>query len=66
MINPTEGLYWRRSRQCSAGSCVEVAATGEAILVRDSKNLDVPPLAFTRAEWEAFVAGVKAGDFGFG
>ncbi|BBH65743.1 hypothetical protein ACTI_24280 [Actinoplanes sp. OR16] len=39
--------------------------TGEEVLIRDSKNRDLTPLAFTQAEWEAFVAGVKAGDFGF-
>ncbi|WP_127545117.1 DUF397 domain-containing protein [Actinoplanes sp. OR16] len=65
MIYPTERLHWRRSRHCSSGACVEVAMTGEEVLIRDSKNRDLTPLAFTQAEWEAFVAGVKAGDFGF-
>ncbi|MEU8240627.1 DUF397 domain-containing protein [Actinoplanes missouriensis] len=64
MINPTERLHWRRSRDCTGGTCVEVATVGDEVLIRDSKNLDIAPLAFTRAEWESFVAGVKAGDFG--
>ncbi|MDI6100563.1 DUF397 domain-containing protein [Actinoplanes sp. NEAU-A12] len=65
MIKPTEEQDWRRSRRCSTGACVEVARTTDRFLVRDSKNLDTAPLAFTRQQWTAFVAGVKAGDFGF-
>ncbi|WP_308283735.1 DUF397 domain-containing protein [Streptomyces buecherae] len=32
--------------------------------VRDSKNPNGPALAFSSSAWAAFVAGVKAGDFG--
>ncbi|WP_433828094.1 DUF397 domain-containing protein [Actinoplanes sp. CA-015351] len=42
-----------------------MAKSGDEVLIRDSKNRHVTPLAFSRAEWDAFVAGVKAGDFGF-
>jgi hypothetical protein len=33
------------------------------IVVRDSKDTrpDAPRLAFTAAEWDAFIAGVRAG-----
>jgi hypothetical protein len=31
--------------------------------VRDSKNPNGPQLSFTRAEWAAFVAGVRGGEF---
>ncbi|MBB2945103.1 hypothetical protein FB565_004836 [Actinoplanes lutulentus] len=65
MIKKAEGPRWRRSRQCASGACVEVAKAGDEVLIRDSKNRHVTPLAFSRAEWDAFVAGVKAGDFGF-
>jgi hypothetical protein len=44
---------------------VEVAESGGSYLVRDSKNPTGPVLAFTRAEWDAFQAGVRAGDFDF-
>ena len=39
--------------------------SGEEVLylMRDSKDPDGPVLAFTAAEWEAFVAGVKDGEF---
>ena len=65
MIKAPEELHWRRSRECRDGTCVEVAKIGTQILIRDSKNLDGTPLEFDEAEWNAFVAGVKAGDFGF-
>jgi len=31
--------------------------------VRDSKDPDGPKLVFTRAEWVAFLGGVKDGEF---
>ncbi|MGV9773494.1 DUF397 domain-containing protein, partial [Streptosporangium sp. NPDC003464] len=31
--------------------------------VRDSKDQDGPVLFFTGAEWDAFVGGVKLGEF---
>jgi hypothetical protein len=33
------------------------------IVMRDSKKPDGPVLYFTEAEWDAFVAGVKDGEF---
>lgn len=35
----------------------------EEIHVRDSKDRDGPVLVFTGKEWDAFLAGVKAGEF---
>jgi Domain of unknown function (DUF397) len=58
-------VAWRRSSRCDAGSCVEVAHIDGAFAVRDSKDRSGPTLLFTRAEWSAFVAGVRAGDFEF-
>ena len=67
-----------KSRRSSdqGGQCVEVSAVpGQdivvsnkqpdefAFLVRDSKNPSEAPLVFTRAEWDAFVEGVKEGEF---
>lgn len=68
---------WTRSSRCGGGSCVEVAYTAACtsgncvqvgaccgdILVRDSKNPDQQPLRFTTDEWQAFLAGVQAGEF---
>lgn len=48
---------------CHVSGCVAVAMQDDRILVRDTKIDDGPVLAFTRAEWTAFLAGVRAGEF---
>jgi len=57
---------WRKS-SFSGGAqqnCVEVAQTAAGtVAVRDSKDPAGPVLRFTRAEWTAFVCGVRAGEF---
>jgi hypothetical protein len=63
MTKPTYESHWRRSSRCASSSCVEVAAVNDEVLLRDSKNPEVPPLSFTREEWTAFVGGVKLGEF---
>jgi hypothetical protein len=52
---------WFKSTYCTQNGCVEVALGG--VTVRDSKNPDGPALRFTRAEWDAFLAGVRDGQF---
>jgi hypothetical protein len=62
---------WRKSTYSGGnGSCVEVATLrgsqerpGHVIAVRDSKDREGPVLAFTPAEWDAFTAGVRDGEF---
>ncbi len=68
---------WRKSSYSgdNGGACVEVTATrdtsaaahkaGEDVryVMRDSKDPGGPRLAFTAAEWDAFVRGVKDGEF---
>lgn len=57
---------WRKASFSSSngGNCVEVAANLPGVVaVRDSKNPDGPALLFTPGEWQAFVAGVHAGEF---
>jgi hypothetical protein len=58
-------LRWRKARgSFSNGNCVEVAAGPEGgAWVRNSRFPDGPVLEYTRAEWEAFVGGAKAGEF---
>jgi hypothetical protein len=57
--------HWRRSSASgSGGNCVEVAfVEGGDVLVRDSKAPQERVLSFTPAEWDAFLAGVRAGEF---
>jgi hypothetical protein len=56
---------WRKSTASNpAGSCVEVAVLGsDAIAVRNSRFPSGPALIYTRAEIEAFVTGVRNGEF---
>lgn len=59
------GLEWVKSSYSgNNGNCIEVATLpngGRAL--RDSKNPDGPALAFTGAEFNAFVLGVMDGEF---
>jgi len=56
---------YRISSFCSLGDCVEVGLLpGGAVTVRDSKDPQRrTELTFTRDEWDAFVKGVKNGEF---
>jgi hypothetical protein len=57
------GIVWTKSTFSGNGNCVEIAFGLEGtVLVRDSKNRDGVPLVFTGAEWDAFTAGVAAGE----
>jgi hypothetical protein len=58
-------LRWRRSEFCANDACVEVAQEAGLYLVRDSKDPSKALLVFDQSEWDAFVAGVRAGDFDF-
>jgi hypothetical protein len=56
---------WRKSTYSANGStCVEVARNLPGIVaVRDSKNAQGPALIFSPAEWQAFTAGMRGGEF---
>jgi hypothetical protein len=59
------GARWRKSARSGpySDNCVEVAFVDGAIAVRDSKQPEGAVLLFTQAEWDAFVAGAKDGEF---
>lgn len=61
-------LAWRKSSfsNGTGGECVEVADLPDGgRAVRDTKDHGTGPILwFTSAEWDAFVKGVRAGEFG--
>jgi hypothetical protein len=59
-----ELLHWTKSSASGSDNCVEVAVLSESVLVRDSKYPVGHVLSFTRAEWDAFVVGVRSGQAG--
>lgn len=66
MVSPEEPKHsvgnWRKSSfSAYNGNCVEIADLGAgAVGVRDSKvGQHAPVLQFSRADWAAFIAGIK-------
>jgi hypothetical protein len=59
-------IEWRKASYSAngGGNCVEVGTAGRVVAVRDSKDPGGPRLVFAPKEWQAFVAAVKAGEFG--
>jgi hypothetical protein len=43
--------------------CVAVAIGKDVVAVRDTKDRDSATLQYTHEEWDAFIKGVKAGEF---
>jgi hypothetical protein len=54
---------WRTSTLCDLNGCVEVALLDDRIAVRNSNDRAGPVLVFTPNEWDAFVGGVRGGEF---
>ncbi|MEU8271378.1 DUF397 domain-containing protein [Sphaerisporangium sp. NPDC049002] len=64
------GAAWRISTWSAngGGECVEAGPLADGtgrVAVRHSRRPDREVILYTRGEWEAFVAGVKAGEFDF-
>lgn len=59
-------VSWQKSRWSNpSANCVEVAKLpdGLGVAVRNSRHPDGPALVYTLAEIEAFIRGVKDGEF---
>lgn len=58
-------VIWQKSgRSGPNGNCVECAALPDgAVAVRNSRDPQGPALIYTAAEIEAFILGVRDGDF---
>ena len=59
------GVRWRKSIRSSAqGNCVELASLErDGVAIRNSRHPEGPALVFTDAELDAFLGGVKDGEF---
>lgn len=57
-------LQWiKASQSADQGECVEMAANGDSVLVRDSKDPGGPVLRCTKSEFAAWIDGAKDGEF---
>ncbi|WP_131737517.1 DUF397 domain-containing protein [Actinomadura roseirufa] len=56
-------LNWRKgSRSHSGNECVEVAAAGTAVLVRDSRDHSAGMLALDSTQWRVLMRAIRNGD----
>jgi uncharacterized protein DUF397 len=63
------GAAWRKSSFSGSGGngdgCVEVAVLpGGEVAIRDTKDRSRTPHRHSAPAWRAFLAGVRAGEFG--
>jgi hypothetical protein len=66
MLSESEraSLVWHKTQHSMAnGACVEIASAADRVAIRDSKDPDGPILAYTKAEFSAFLEGARNGEF---
>ena len=54
---------WKRSSYCGTSACVEVAAIGPSVFVRDAKNPDGGSFEASGQGWSKFIDAIKSGRF---
>jgi hypothetical protein len=62
MSEDGDSADWRKSRFSGNQDCLEWRIVASGVQVRNSKERDGSIVSFTRSEWAAFLAAVKAGD----
>jgi predicted secreted Zn-dependent protease len=55
-------LTWQKSSYSQQGNCIEIARHGPDVIIRDTDN-PANFITVTAADWQAFLAGVKADEF---
>lgn len=58
-----DSLEWKKSSLSNSIGCLEFAADGHSVLIRDSKHRGGPILSFSPLEWRDFVNGARRGEF---
>jgi hypothetical protein len=62
-VKHPQNVSWRKSSRSLVQwdlKCVEVAAAGEQVYVRDSKNIAAGALVVTPTAWAQFIGGIKS------
>jgi hypothetical protein len=62
-VTGTGPLDWRQSSRCDTGACVEIARSGDDVLVRSSMRPGAV-LRLTAAEFHAFCRDLVNGRYG--
>ncbi|MGW6332366.1 DUF397 domain-containing protein [Nocardia rhamnosiphila] len=57
----SDARWFTSSYSQAGGECVEVAHLGDAVGVRDSKNVTGPVLVFAPEEWDGFLQRISRG-----
>ena len=60
-----EDPKFKKSTFSGTGGCLEVAWTGEWVLLRNSRCPEAEVMRLTLAEWKAFTLGVQHDEFRF-
>lgn len=58
-----DGLWRKSTASQPSGNCLEVAIGADVVRIRHSLDQSGGVLAFTHAEWQAFLAGARNGEF---
>ncbi|MDQ3153674.1 MAG: DUF397 domain-containing protein [Actinomycetota bacterium] len=61
--NPNTARWRKSSRSSDTANCVEVALTGAAVAVRDSKQPNGVTLTVTPHAWTAFTTAIRNHEF---
>jgi hypothetical protein len=66
VLNASEraNLIWHKAQSSTNnGQCVEIASVVGKVAMRDSKDPEGPTLVYTPTEFNAFLEGVRNGEF---
>jgi hypothetical protein len=57
-----QSVSWRKSAASGPSNCIEVAAHGGSVLIRDSADPSGVVLSLPSRAWSAFLASARTGD----